>query len=238
MINFPYQLIDLTHTLDETIPSWTMKCGFNHEIKLDYTDCSAAVKFRVQQIKMHAGIGTHIDAPAHCIPNAMTVEQIPLTDLIAPCVMIDVSHRADENYQVSVQDVKQFEKMHGEIPVKHFVMIRTGWERFWKKPEKYHNNYIFPSISLETALFLLERKIVGLGIDTLSPDRPDEGHLVHNAILGSGKYIIENVANLALLPSVQSYILALPIKTRGGTEAPLRLVGLIRQNETLNAKLD
>ncbi len=83
---FPYKLIDLTQTLSEETPSWDGGCGFNHNIKLDYDECDSATKFRVGQIKMHAGIGTHIDAPSHCIPGAATVEQVPLDTLIAPLV--------------------------------------------------------------------------------------------------------------------------------------------------------
>lgn len=79
---FPYQSIDLTHTLSEETPSWDSGCGFNHEIKFDYDECDSAVKLRVGQVKMHAGIGTHIDAPSHCIPGAATVEQLPLNTLI------------------------------------------------------------------------------------------------------------------------------------------------------------
>lgn len=79
----------------------------------------------------------------------------------------------------------------------------------------------------EAAHFLLSRKIVGLGIDTLSPDRPDNGYPVHAALLGAGKYIIENIANADSLPSVGSFILALPIKIKEGTEAPIRLIALI-----------
>lgn len=40
---FPYQLIDLTHTLSEETLSWDGGCGFNHDIKLDYDECDSAV---------------------------------------------------------------------------------------------------------------------------------------------------------------------------------------------------
>lgn len=72
---FPYKIIDLTHTLDEQIPSWSGGCRFNIEVKLDYSDCRQNEEFRVQQFKMHAWIGTHMDAPAHCIPSSI----LPLT---------------------------------------------------------------------------------------------------------------------------------------------------------------
>lgn len=223
---FPYRVIDLTHTIDENSPSWDGSCGFKHEIKLDY-DCSSAVQFRVQQIKMNAGIGTHMDAPAHCIPGASTIDELQLSNLIAPCIVIDVSKSAHERYSVSPEDIKDFEKNHGTINHGSFIMIQTGWEQFWCDSEKYRNNHLFPSISGAAAELLLDRGIVGLGIDTLSPDRSEDAYPVHALILGAGKYIIENAANLSSLPAKGSFILALPIKTKGGTEAPLRLIGLV-----------
>lgn len=226
---FPYKVIDLTHTLDETIPSWNGGCGFKHEIRLDYDDCATDVKFRVQQIKMHAGIGTHIDAPAHIIPGGLTVDQLSLQQLIAPCVMIDLSSRAHERYGVSVDDIFAFEEVHGIIQPQSFIIIRTGWDRFWSEPHRYRNNHVFPSITSEAAQFLLKRQVVGVGIDTLSPDRPEDGYPVHAAILGAGKYIVENVANSSMVPPVGSFILVLPIKTKGGTEAPVRLIALINE---------
>ncbi|MCI5057750.1 MAG: cyclase family protein, partial [Flavobacteriales bacterium] len=110
-----------------------------------------------------------------------------------------------------------------------FVIIYTGWEQYWGTPEKYRNNYVFPSISKEAASLLLDRQIVGLGIDTLSPDRPEDGFPVHHLILGADKYIIENIANASKLPSVGAHTFALSIKIQGGTEAPLRLVGMFRK---------
>jgi kynurenine formamidase len=228
MTLFPYKIVDLTHILDVNIPSWDGECGFQSDVKIDYCDCADEVRFRVQQIRMQAGIGTHIDAPAHCIANAMTVDQLQLTDLIAPCVVVDISKFSHERYSVSVHNIKTFEKDHGTIKPGNFIMIRTGWEKFWHNRDQYRNNYLFPSVSQEAATYLLEREIVGLGIDTLSPDRPEDGYPVHAALLGSGKYIVENAANLTVLPPVGSFILALPLKTKGGTEAPIRLIGLIR----------
>lgn len=224
---FPYHIIDLTQTLNESIPSWTGSCGFHQEVKLDYDLTTSDVSFRVQQLKMHAGIGTHIDAPAHCSLGKATIDELDLNNLIAPCVMVDVSTQAHENYLVSLDDIIAFEKKHGAIEPKSFVIIRTGWEKFWQEPKKYHNNYRFPSVSKDAADFLIQRKAVGLGIDTLSPDSPGSGYPVHAAFLGSEKYIVENVANSASLPPKGSFILALPIKTLHGTEAPMRLVGLI-----------
>ena len=224
---FPYTLIDLTHTLTSEIPSWGGGCGFHQQIKLDYHDCTSEVKFRVHQLKLHAGIGTHIDAPRHCIPDGKSMDQLDLKELMAPCVVIDVSDKAHETYSVTPEDIEQFENQYGMLPSGSCVIICTGWERFWEQPEKYRNNYFFPTVDKKTAELLLKKDICGLGIDTLSPDRPRDGFPVHNLILGNGKYIIENVANALKMPPLGSYILALPLKIKDGTEAPARLIGMI-----------
>lgn len=229
-MKFPYKLVDLTHALDENAPSWSGECGFKHEIKLDYDDCPTDVKFRVGQFAMHAGIGTHIDAPSHCISENRTIDQLLLSELVSLCVVIDVSAKAHERYSVNEQDIALFEGRYGVIPESAFVMIKTGWERFWNEPEKYRNDYIFPSVSKEAAIMLLNRGVSGIGIDTLSPDRPENGFVVHQLFLGADKYIIENAMNLAAMPQSGSFIMALPMKVKGATEAPVRLIGLIDES--------
>lgn len=221
------QWIDLTHTLEPSIPCWSKTCGFENTIQLDYSDCTDNVKFRIQQFAMNAGIGTHIDAPAHCAPGGLTIDQLPLGDLQANCVVIDVSAKAHERYTLSVADVEHFEQQHGKIPSSSFVVIRTGWDKFWLQPQKYHNNHIFPSVSLAAAQLFLDRGIAGLGIDTLSPDRPEDGYPVHSLLLGAGKYIVENVANSALLAPCGNRVLIFPLKIKGGTESPVRLVAIV-----------
>ena len=227
--HFPYRVIDLTHTLDENSPAWNGDCGFRHERKLDYDQCPGEVKFRVQQIKMHGGIGTHIDAPAHVVPGGITVEGLALNDLVRPCVCIDVSQKANAAFKLSAQDILAFESAHTRIQPEDFVIIYTGWDTYWHEPKRYHNQYQFPSLSESAVQCLLERNIAGLGIDTLSPDCPDSGFPAHKYLLGAGKYIVENVANASELPPMGFTTLALPLKGQGLTEAPLRLVGLIQE---------
>lgn len=224
----PIKIIDLTHALEPHIPAWDLGCGFVQTIKVDYSECSSDVKFRINRIEMDAGIGTHIDAPAHCMPSGCTVDRLPLENFLAPCIVIDLSEIAHESYLASPQDILSFEKRYGIIGSGSFVIFRTGWERYWHDPEKYRNGHRFPSISKEAAELLLERDIVGIGIDTLSPDTEESGYPVHAALLGAGKYIIENVANVQRLPARGSLILALPMKIKDGTEAPVRLVAFLQ----------
>ncbi len=227
MYKFPYNIVDLTHTLSPKIPTWDGSCGFEHAIDHDY-DPNAICKFRTHKMNFKkAGIGTHMDAPVHSIPGGLTIDQLSIADLVASCAVIDVSSTIYENYSVSLKDIETYENKYGLIESGSFVMIRTGWEKFWQIPEKYRNDYIYPFISTEVAKLLLERGAVGIGIDTLSPDRPEDNFPVHRLFLGAGKYIVENAANLISLPPSGSFIMALPIKIKDGSEAPIRLVGLI-----------
>lgn len=178
---------------------------------------------------MLAGIGTHIDAPAHCFPKGKTINDLSLETLISPCVVIDVSQEADENYCVEIGIIKNFERNYGKAWKNSFVIFYTGWSRFWTQPEKYRNNYNFPSVSREVAEYLVSENIAGIGIDTLSPDRPESGYPVHQIILGASKYIVENIASARLLPITGSHIFVMPIRISEGTEAPIRLLGMIQK---------
>ncbi len=226
-MSFPYTLIDLTHTLDENAPGWNESCSFRMPMAIDYGDCSTDVKFRAHRIATTAGMGTHMDAPVHCSPGGATIDMLPLESLIVPCVVIDVSAQADERYRVSVVAVEAFENVHGVIPEGSLVIIRTGWDRYWSDPEHYRNNYQFPSITVEAARFLLARGIVGLGVDTFSADRPIDEFRVHEAVLGAGKYLVENIAHSDQLPPVGAFVGIFPLKLKGGSESPIRLIGFI-----------
>ncbi len=181
------------------------------------------------KMSMHAGIGTHMDAPSHCIQGGKCIHDFDVNELCMSCVVIDISSKAHERYSATLEDIFAFESTYGLIPKSSCVMIKTGWDKFWLEPEKYHNNHVFPSVSQEVAHLLLDRDVSVLGIDTLSPDRPEDGFKVHQAFLGSRKILIENVANLDSMPPIGSCVMVLPIKIQEGTEAPVRLVGLIRK---------
>ncbi len=220
-----FKIIDLTHTLQSSVPHWGDDCGYRQTIGLDYDDCKSIVKFRVQKLKMYSGIGTHMDAPSHTVRDGTNIDELPIKDLIVACRVIDVSTKVTASYQLSLDDIIEFESTYGNIPPQSLVIIHTGWSKYWNDPEQYRNKLVFPSISLEAATFLLKRDVVGLGIDTLSPDCADSGFPVHQLFLNAGKYLIENIAHADQLGPI-AYAAALPLKIQGATESPIRLVGL------------
>ena len=87
----------------------------------------------------------------------------------------------------------------------------------------------FPGLSGELAQFLVtERKVAAVGLDTPSLDYgQSKDFIVHRILLGANIPGFENVANLEQLPPRGAMVVALPIKIRGGSGAPLRIVALV-----------
>ena len=190
-----FKIIDLTHKVHAAIPTWDLSCGYHIKTMCDYKDCAGEFKFRAQALDIRASAGTHIDSPSHCFEGGRDVSDLTIEELVCPCVVIDVSQKADEKYKVTVADIEEFENKYGPIKPGSFVLFYTGWSKYWNEPSKYHNNLSFPSVSKEVATVLLQKQIAGIGIDTLSPDSDEQGSFfVHSILLGANKYIVENVA--------------------------------------------
>lgn len=223
-------LIDLTHTIDESIPTWGGGCGFCYEVKKDYEQ-----GVRVLKYQMHAACGTHMDAPSHFIKGKEHIADIDLKRFFTPCVIIDISKKRKESLWLLPEDVKEYEKNHGKIKKNSLVIGYTGWQEFWHDPLKYRNEkpgkkLSFPGFSKDAAELLLDRDIAGIGIDTLSPDGSDMKEFpVHHLILGAGKYILENLCNLHLMPASGGFAVTLPMKIKEGSESAVRCVGLIKK---------
>lgn len=222
-----YKIIDLTHKVHPDIPTWDLTCGYYVKTMRDYKDCPGEFKFRSQALDIRASTGTHIDSPAHCFEGARDVSDLSVKELVCPCVVIDVSQKANETYKVTSADIAEFEKTYGAIKPGSFVLFYTGWSKFWHEPSKYHNNLSFPSVSAEVAELLLKKDIAGIGIDTLSPDCDERGSFVHAILLGANKYIVENVAYNEEMPAVGAYILVMPLNAQGAAESPVRLIGMV-----------
>jgi kynurenine formamidase len=224
-----FNIIDLTHEIRPDIPTWDAKPGFELRVTTDFKDCTPPNLFKTQEFKCNAGLGTHIDAPAHCILGGRTVEELTLAELSAKCIVIDVSSEVheNENYVILPRDLDKYEKAHGEIPAASFVLFHTGWDKYWSMPEKYHNGHKFPSVDVTTAEALIFRGVAGVGIDTLSFDTGANGFPVHRALLGADRYLVENIANSKLLPLTGAQVIIMPMKIEGATEAPVRMLALI-----------
>lgn len=224
----PLTLVDLTHPMNHTAPTWDGDCGFFLKTVKDF-ESSQTVQFCVQEFSLKAGLGTHMDAPRHCFKDQKAIDDFDLNDLLAPLVLFDISLKAqnDPSAQLLSQDVLNYEAKYGLLPKGAIALVSSGWDQRWIDAVSYRNSMIFPTISGDAAALLLERQCIGIGIDTLSPDLPESGYPVHQAVLSKGGFILENVANLGRMPRFGGWVLVSPLKIEGATESPIRLIGLI-----------
>ncbi len=179
--------------------------------------------------------GTHLDAPAHFPPGKTTVDQIPVKQLFGPAVVIDVRAESgkDADYQLGTARVEEWEKRRGRIPEGAIVLLRTGWASRWPDARKYRNQDAqgkmhFPGFSPEAAKLLIERKVSGLGCDTLSIDHgASTDYAVHHLALGAGLYHLENLPDMSEMPETGAFLIVAPIKLEGGSGGPVRVFALL-----------
>jgi kynurenine formamidase len=185
--------------------------------------------------------GTHIDAPIHFARGRRTVDQIPLTQLIGSAVKIDISRKVakDRDYQISTEDFTAWEAEHGRIPRASIVLLHTGFGQYWPDRVEYLGTakrgpegvaeLHFPGLHPLAAKWLAEnRRISAVGIDTASIDHgQSKAFGAHVALMTREIPAFENLANLTMLPPTGAHIIALPMKIKGGSGGPLRIVASI-----------
>jgi len=225
------KIYDLTHTIDTNIPTWDGKCGYHPKKVADYSDGG----FRVFEYNLVAGCGTHMDAPSHKIPGGATIDKINVHNFVAPLCIVDVSHKTSKDYVVSVDDIKECEKKQG-ISAGSFVIINTGWHKYWNTPAHYSGVddkgvRHFPAISTDAADCLRDLNISGVGVDTLGPETGENGFPVHDILLGAGKIIVENLTIPAEVPDTGATVIILPLKLKGGSESPVRAIALVEDQK-------
>ncbi len=232
-LNVPFtanRIVDLTHTMSEDMPFWPGGVPFKMERLADYSD-----GYRLHKFTFGENTGTHIDAPSHFIEGNNSIDSLPLSSLVAPIVCIDIREKATKNadYELTVEDVNEWETQNGRIPKNSLVILNTGWHNKFSNSKEYINmdkNKVmhFPGYSSNAAEILIKRNVIGIGIDTLSLDNGvSKTFSTHVAMLKANKYQIENMANLSSLPAkgATAVIGVLPVKE--GSQAQARIFAFL-----------
>jgi kynurenine formamidase len=231
-------LVDLTHAFDDKTIYWpTATSGFVLE-SVHHGKTPSGFFYSANKMCAPEHGGTHLDAPIHFAEGRSTADAVPLSRLVGPAVVIDVSAAAakDADYRLTRADIKSFEQQHGAIAPGTIVMIRSGWGKRWPDRRQYlgddrpgdASNLHFPGIGEDAARLLVARQIAAVGIDTASIDHgPSKDFIAHQVLLGADIPAFENVASLEALPARGAVVIALPMKIKGGSGGPLRVVAVL-----------
>jgi kynurenine formamidase len=211
------------------VPGVELSASF---LETDYHDHG----FRGQRWSLYEHTGTHVDAPVHFVPGQIDVTQIAAEDLARPLVIIDISERcrADPDTLLDQQDLELHEARHGRIPTRAALVLRTGWDRIDSRDPVYLNlidgAFHTPGFSAGAVSWLLEhRDVACLGTDTSSIDAGNAADApAHRLLLAAGRYAVEGLTNLHLVPSGSTLIAAV-VPWENGTGGPCRALALYRR---------
>jgi len=237
------QLVDLTYSFDEHTIYWPTADGFKWT-KDKWGPTPGGYFYASASYGASEHGGTHLDSPLHFAEGHPGTDEIPVSRLIVPAVVLDVAAacQKDPDYLVSAGDITQWEGAHGRIPEGAIALIRTGWGKYWPDAKHYLGTnehgagavakLHFPSISAEAARLLVERKVAGVGIDTASVDYgQSKDFQTHRILYAQNIYGLENVANLERLPETGTLLIALPMKIKGGSGGPVRIVAILPEEK-------
>ena len=244
------KIVDLTATLEPSTPTlqlptefgWGASWPFSLETISRYDEKGPAWYWNNFQCGEHTG--THFDAPIHWVTGKDHVnhatDTLPPVQFVAPAVVIDAVAEASANadFLMSVEFVKEWEAVHGEIPAGSWVLYRSDWSKKGSN-EAYLNMQDdgghTPGWDPATVSFLAEqRNIVGVGVETVGTDAGQASGQepmfpCHNLMHGANKCGLASLCNLDLLPATGTMLIAAPLKIKQGSGSPARVLALVPQ---------
>ncbi|HKQ28327.1 MAG TPA: cyclase family protein [Burkholderiales bacterium] len=240
------KVVDLTQTLSPEFPQISLP-----------PEMGQAWPFRIEEVSRYdergpawywnnfscgEHTGTHFDAPVHWVsgkdlPQNAT-DSIPPERFIGPACVIDCSKEsaADADFLLTRDHLLKWEKKHGRIPPRAWVLMRTDWSKR-HDPVAYQNfdetGQHTPGPDVEAVKFLVEeRDVLGFGTESIGTDAGQAYHLrppypCHYFMHGAGRYGLQCLTNLDQLPPTGALVVAAPLKIRNGSGSPLRVLALL-----------
>ncbi|MFN4140373.1 cyclase family protein [Aestuariivirga sp.] len=223
------KVVDLTHAYDGTFPTFDGQPGITAEKVVDFKKDG----YTIYKLTIFEHTGTHIDAPLHFTEAGTSVADLEAQNLVCPLCVIDIKAKAkdDPNAMVMKADIEAWVSDNGEIPKGACVAMNSGWAAKLGDPS-YRNlpdgSFAFPGFAKEATDMLAEIGAAAIAVDTLSLDPGNsKDFAVHSSWLPGGRYGIENVNNLDMLPAKGATVFVGAPKHRGGTGGPARVMAMM-----------
>jgi kynurenine formamidase len=237
------RVVDLTHTLDPDFPVIVLPAEFGQCARFRMDEVSAydhrGPAWKWHTITMSEHTGTHFDAPIHWVTgrnvaNGAT-DAIDPAMFVGPVCVIDCSAGAaqDDDFTLEPAHIDAWEAAHGPIPAGAWVLMRTDWSQ--RSGAAYLNlqddGAHSPGPSPAAIRALLARDIRGFGTECIGTDAGQAQHFnppypAHALLHGAGKFGLQCLRNLHLLPPTGAVLICPPLKIKGGTGSPLRVLAL------------
>ena len=213
------KMLDLTHCITPEMPVYpgtepprlTAACTMEKD------------GFRETLLEMYSHTGTHMDAPAHMLPNGRTLDDFPAETFAGRGFVLDCREAAE----ITLPMLRRQEKALGEA---EFLLFCTGWDRYWGQPRYYEG---FPCLTAEAAEYVASLGLKGVGEDSISLDPCDTtDYPNHMILLGAGLVNTENLTGLEALVGKTFTFLTLPLKWEHADGSSCRAMAMLREEET------
>lgn len=245
LANGGVRVIDLSQTLSPRFPQIVLPPEFDQ-----------CAPFRIEEISRYDArgpawywnnlsfgehTGTHFDAPVHWItgrdlPDNAT-DTIPAASFVGPACVIDCAAEAarEADFLLTADHLRAWEDQHGKIPPDAWVLMRTGWSKR-ADPVAYQNfdeaGQHTPGPDVSAVRLLVERDVLGFGTETIGTDAGQAAHFrppypCHTLMHGAGRYGLQCLANLDVLPPTGAVLVAAPLKILRGSGSPVRALALV-----------
>ena len=227
------EVVDLTHALRPDFPLFPVYSPVEMAERFSVADDG----FFVRSWSFDEHCGTHVDAPAHFSAAAATVDLLDPAELVLAAAVVDVREKVatDDDALIEPDDVLAWERRHGRLPERCALFALTGWGERAGDAEAYLNADVAgtlhsPGFSVETADFLKEERpgVRAMGLDTASLDIGASADFpAHVSWLPSGRYGVENLANLERLPAAGAVVVVGAPTFQGGSGGPSRVLAFL-----------
>ena len=187
--------IDLTHTLHQNIEVYPG----DGPLLIDHVRTLGFDGFNDYRLTTGMHVGTHIDGPNHMTLDNRMICHLPPERFAGKGVLLDVRGE---------QQIELREEFQRTIQPNDIVLFYSGLDILFGTPQYFTG---FPDISKDLALFLVERKVIIVGLDWDSPDH--EPYQIHDILLKNNILILENLTNLDQLLDIPNFeVFAFPLK--------------------------
>jgi len=227
------RIIDLTYRLTADFPLFPVYDPIRVADKFTIGEQG----FYVRSWSFDEHCGTHVDSPAHFSDDRDTVDRIPPEELVLEVAVLDVSERAarDHDLLVSPDDVLAWETKHGPLPERCALFVHTGWGSRVHDAAAYLNadeggTMHTPGFGPELTEFLKDERpgVRGIGLDTGNLDAGfNTAYPAHTSWLPSGRWGIENLANLSDVPPRGATVVVGVPPVEKGSGFPARVLAFV-----------
>jgi arylformamidase len=210
------RIVDLTHVIEPTSTDSERKFVVHIHDALEEIPGTTRPEgewYVMSDVELMDHVGTHIEAPLHCLKDVMDLSQIPLEKLIGDAVILDLRDAYSDS-GVTLEQVKEAADDAGGINVNDIVFCMMGETDYF---------------STEALRWLVDEGVKLMGVDSAGVELPhsishaNENHLV---LFRAGVPLIERLANLDRLSKSRVRVYALPIPVVGLDAFPLRVIAI------------